>query len=405
MNEGGDVLSALGWGLRKFAWLVALFVLALGVLVPYWLSRGADVYDAQTQVGPKKILNLPNLDPLPRLGDTVFNNGAVADAVRKQLKLPATKSVVGSGSPGVELVAAQDNVVFTVIGHGSTPQQAKNIADTAASAFTIELNKYSNPARPDLAAVGEFLVQHASDLPTKPAAKLGGGTLSVVIGLIAGAVAGVGVVGLLLVLRRPVLDSPSAQQATGVPVMGNVRLPRKSGSLNDREFMGVAALCRRTLEGQPDRVLLTSPPKATAELRQLGSAMQAFLERRGNVQSIGTSPADADAGAAPGSAQRRVQFIVADHLSLDQIATLPASALTLLVVPRGTRLRVLRETAAEYFTGGPAGLVLVDRARWYRRGRRANASKRSRSSGSSSPSTVFPPRTSRGGGPLPSEDG
>nr|MBA2558855.1 hypothetical protein [Propionibacteriales bacterium] len=57
MNEDVDVLSALGWGLRKYAWLVALFVVTLGVLVPFLLSRGGDGYDAQAQVGPKQVLN------------------------------------------------------------------------------------------------------------------------------------------------------------------------------------------------------------------------------------------------------------------------------------------------------------------------------------------------------------
>jgi hypothetical protein len=34
-----DVTGALGWGIRKYAWLIVLFVVALGVVVPAALNR------------------------------------------------------------------------------------------------------------------------------------------------------------------------------------------------------------------------------------------------------------------------------------------------------------------------------------------------------------------------------
>ncbi len=125
MNRGADVFTALGWGLRKYAWVVVLLTVLVGVLVLFLLSRGTDNYQAQAQVSPLETLKLPNLDPLPRLGDSVFNNGAIADAIRTDQKLPRSASVIPSQ---VELIAAQDNLIFTVIGHNADPQTAQHLA-------------------------------------------------------------------------------------------------------------------------------------------------------------------------------------------------------------------------------------------------------------------------------------
>lgn len=394
MNEGADVLSTLGWGLRRYAWLVLLFVVALGVVVPLVLSRGAEVYDAEAQVGPKKELRLTNLDPLPRLGESVFGNGAVENALRREFELDAGASVVPQRA---ELVAAQDNIVFEVVGHGDSADEAQRAANTAAAAFTIELNKYSNPSKPSVAAVGEFVVHRKADAPEQPTPTLGGGLLSIAIGLLAGALAGIGAVALLLIMRRPVIDAASAQRVAGAPVLGSVTLPRDSKSGDDGDLMGVAALCRRLLASSSEQVMLTSARESVPQLRQVGSAIERYLARFGRVmRSAGAPPAEAsgvrpDGTAAAGGA-RRMQFVVADGPT-DAVARLPASALTLLVVPRGVSMRSLEQTASQYLTGGPAGLVLVDKAPWFSTRRRPNPQPRETPadpSGGSSPAGVFP---------------
>jgi hypothetical protein len=391
MNEGADVLSTLGWGLRRYAWLVLLFIIALGVVVPLVLSRGADVYDAEAQVGPKKELRLNNLDPLPRLGESVFGNGAVENALRREFDLDAGASVVPQRA---ELVAAQDNIVFEVVGHGDSAEDAQRAANTAAAAFTIELNKYSNPSKPSVAAVGEFVVHRKADVPEQPAPALGGGLLSIAIGLLAGALAGIGAVALLLIARRPVIDAASAKRVAGAPVLGSVTLPRDSKRSDDSDLMGVAALCRRLLASSPEQVMLTSARESVPLLHQLGSAIERYLAKFGRVmRSAGAPPADASGLRPDGTAAaRRMQFVVADGPT-DAVATLPSSALTLLVVPRGVSMRSLEKTASEYLTGGPAGLVLVDKAPWYPSRRRPDPQPRENPadpSGGSSPSDIFP---------------
>ena len=42
MTQGADVTGVLGWGVRRYAWLIALFVIALGVVVPGVLQQRAE---------------------------------------------------------------------------------------------------------------------------------------------------------------------------------------------------------------------------------------------------------------------------------------------------------------------------------------------------------------------------
>jgi hypothetical protein len=363
MNGGGDFFGAMGWALRKYAWLVVALIVGLGVLVPFLLNRGPAMYEAQAQVGPIDKVLLQPLDPLPRIGDSVFNNGAVANEVRSTLNLPPSAAV----SPKyVELVAAQDNLVFTVLGHDKNAATAQKLANLAAATFTVELNKYSK-------SVGQFQVQHGAPLPTKPAAKLGGGNLAIAMGLAAGLVAGLAAVALLLVWRRPILDAASAEEATNAPVYGQVRLPRGGSEVEAHAVRGLAPLCRRVLANSYDTVLLVSLPTATTQLRQLGTAMSRLLSRvqratpsagGGGQYLTAASPNGALTGAEGASAngvpsRRSINLRIAAEDSLEQVATLPDAALTLLVVPEGTPLRTLREAAGEYFTGGAGGLVIV----------------------------------------------
>jgi hypothetical protein len=362
MNGGGDFFGAMGWALRRYAWLVVAFMVGLGVLVPFLLNKGPTTYEAQAQVGPTDKVLLQPLDPLPRIGDSVFNNGAVATAVRKTLGLPRSASV----SPKyVELVAAQDNLVFSVLGHDKNAATAQKLANVAAAAFTVELNKYSK-------SVGQFQVQHGAPLPATPAAKLGGGKVAIGIGLAAGLIAGLAAVALLLVWRRPILDAASAEEATNAPVYGEVRLPRGSRAGDPYAVRGLAPLCRRLLANPSDTVLLVTLPSASKQLQQLGAVMSDFLNRiqRATRSSRGqygasavTSAAWSEAGASANGMPIRgdIRLEVATDDSLERVAMLPDGALTLLVVPSGTPLKRVRDAASEYFTGGAGGLVIVSR--------------------------------------------
>ena len=91
----------------------------------------------------------------------MFNNGAVAETITAVLDprpVPAAVSVIPQR---VDLVAAQDNVAFVVMGHAPTARAAARYANVAAATFTEQLNKYTD-------AVGTFAVQRPATPPPAP---------------------------------------------------------------------------------------------------------------------------------------------------------------------------------------------------------------------------------------------
>lgn len=356
------MFGALGWGLRRYAWIVLMLVVALGVLVPVLESRAAKVYEARTLVGPVQQITLPNLDPLPRLGQSLFDDGAVADAVRRQLGLSEAVAVVPQRA---ELNAAQDNPIFTVIGRSSNPETAKSVADTAAAAFVIEMNKLGGDVGvPGVSpAVGNFAVTTPAQTPTRPVPGLAGGATAIAFGVAAGAVAGIGIVALLVVLRRPVLDAASAEEATAAPVMGRVAIPRGRARVDVRDVVGIASLCRRVLADSAEVVLLAGPGRAAPQRQQLAWVMATVIGRNRPTRLVTGSRAPSPAAASVSDIGLR-DLVLVDGPSLEQITGRSQNSLTLLVVPEGMSARALRETADHYLDeDGHAGLVLVRKGR------------------------------------------
>jgi capsular polysaccharide biosynthesis protein len=373
MNRGADAFRVFRWGLRKYAWVVVLFVLGVGVVVPLVQASTPDVYEANALVSPVN-LTATNLDMVPRYGDSVFGNGEVENEVRGLLGLGAGASVVPKY---VELVSAQDNPSFTVIGRAGDPDDAAQLADLAASTFTREMN--STTAQ----SVGTFSIQSTADTPANPVPALGGGRFALVIGVLAGLIAGIGAVGLLLMLRRPVLDPSTAGAVTGTPVLGRVQMRRSGGQLNDRDVVGIAPLSRRLLGSHAPVVMLVSPGSAAAQRRQLASALAAVLARARRVrlasggdldkQSAGQASSLAWGASDPGhegeNPGAEPELVLVDGPTLPERAARSEMTMMLLVVQVGISETSLRQAAEEYLDGDGVGVVLVDRARGLRRPR------------------------------------
>jgi hypothetical protein len=355
MKDGGDVFGVLRWGLRRYAWLVAACVLGLGLLVPRLLDSAPEQYEAQAQVGPSEALNLPNLDPLPRLGQSVFNNGVVADAIRQSVDppLPRTTSVVPER---VELVAAQDNIVFTVVGRGANPTSAERSANVAAATFAQELNKYAQ-------SVGSFAIQRLATAPTEPVPQISA-SMSLVAGVGSGLLLGIGAVALILVWRRPVVDALGAQATAGAPVFGRVKLtPSRDGT------RGMPQLSRRVLTGQTEMLLLAGPRSTKHERRVLAEELNGVLGWTRNVvvpqAERGVNRSRAHLPSIEETDRR--DFVIIDGPTQIEVATRPDRSLTLLVVREGTAHSSLRTQAEQYLDDGASGLVLVHGSRWHPR--------------------------------------
>jgi hypothetical protein len=337
METGTDIFGTLVWGLRRYALLVLAMVLALGVVVPLALSQRAAEYEATAQVGPSQKLELPNADPLPRIAESVFNNGAVEENIRTLLQQPKGNIIPSK----VQLIAAQDNLVLEVVAHAPTASEAMEIANQAAGTFLLELNKYSDSVAP-------FQFTHRAIL-AKKVPRLAGGYASVALGLLAGLLAGVGLVGLLMVMRRPVVEVSAAQFVTGSPVIGRISLPRHGhrGVADDR---GIGLLSRRLLTTSASTIHIAAP--AHGQAQQVADLMVETFGRmpalrRPQKRSGGQSnPSPLPKVLAPEGAD---EWICAPH----------NESYTVLLVPEGISTRNLRVFAEEHDTGAPSGVVMV----------------------------------------------
>ncbi len=338
-DSGSDVFATLVWGLRRYLLIVLATVLALGVLIPLALSQRTAQFQATAQVGPIAPVVLPNTNPLPRIAESVFNNGAVEESVRTLLKQP-TGNVIPSK---VQLIAAQDNVVLEIVAHAPTAQGAIDIANNAAAAFVLELTKYSD-------SVALFSLQHKAIL-AKKVPKVAGGSASIALGVIAGLLAGVAVVGLILVFRRPVVDVSSAQDVTGLPVIGRITLPR-SGPPGAGDARGIALLCRRLLSASAATIQVAAPSQAQARLL-VASMTEAFGQ-----MPAGRRPQKRTSGQG-GSSVPPVPKVIAPEGTQEWISVAHEDSYTVLLVPEGISSRTLRLFAEGHDTGSPTGVVVV----------------------------------------------
>jgi hypothetical protein len=339
IDGGSDVFATLMWGLRRYLLLVLATVLALGVLIPLALSQRTAEYQATAQVGPTDALLLPNTNPLPRIAESVFNNGAVEVSVRTLLKQPSGNIIPSK----VQLIAAQDNLVLEIVAHAPTAQEAIDIANNAAGVFVLELGRYSK-------SVATFAITHKAIL-AKKVPKVAGGSASIALGLVAGLLAGVALVGLLLVFRRPVVDVSTAQDVTGLPVIGRITLPRH-GPPGAGDGRGIALLCRRLLAASASTIQVAAPSQAQAQVLVL-SMTEAFGQ-----MSAGRRP-QKRTGAQGGSSVPPVPKVVAPEGTQAWISAPHEDSYTVLLVPEGISTRRLRLFAEGHDTGSPTGVVLV----------------------------------------------
>jgi hypothetical protein len=341
-----DVTGALGWGIRKYAWLIVLFVVALGVVVPAALNRAPDQFEAKALVGPVKPPRLPNLDVLPRLGAEVFSTVPDAEEVKATAGLKDSQSFKPEE---LELVEAQDNIVFTVVARDSDPEVASEVANAAAARFVTELNVFSQ-------AVGSFSIKRLAVEPTKPVPQLGG-PQSWGLGIASGLLAGLGTVALLILMSRPVIDVTAAGDQTGAPVLGRITLGR-----HDRPVTGMTQLCHRLLSQPTGMVLMVGGPNTRRARRELTGELARWLSRVRRVIPLGSREPVDDYGSASLALPGHPDVLcILDDASPVEVATRPERSLTLLVIREGISRRELQELAQQYLDSGNGALLMVRR--------------------------------------------
>ena len=365
MNVGvSDAVNALRWGLRHYALLFIGCFVAIAVVIPILVLQGQTTYQAQALVVAQR-LDM-NLEALPRYAEENFDNGEVATAVATRFgTVGGFDDIVPDR---VSLVAEQDSIVLQVTGHDASAQTAADLANVAAAAFTDQLNVPGE-------GVGVFAVQSSALPPTEPEEQLASAPLALSVGIAAGLIIGLAVISLLLILRRPVLDTTDAAEIAGVPVLGTVTMPRlPAGQFPQAaEVDGLVPVCRRLLAMHPRTILLMSAPRSEIGRGQLSVAMAGVLGRVRAIRLVAAPELCAAAeaysgedvrpatGGDPRDPQERsteITLVDGPH-PLDVVA--PAqSSVAILLVMRGMPERALRAAVTEHLGGlGSDRLLMV----------------------------------------------
>ncbi|MDP5183791.1 hypothetical protein QOZ88_14220 [Blastococcus sp. BMG 814] len=368
-GPGGDAIGMLRWGLRRY-WPVFLVCVLLGaVAAPLAASRVEKPAEADALIVATR-LDM-SLTAMPRYGETVFDNGQVAQAVAAGFgDVVPLRNIVPDR---VSLVADQDSIVFRVIGHDPDPQTAADLANTAATTFVDALNAPG-------AGVGLFQLLSQAQPPPPPGPALNE-KLAVVVGGATGLVLGLTAVSLLLAVRRPVIDAAGVDDATGVPALGTVTVPRtrRGRSARPDQFPGLIPVCRRLLRLKTPTIVLVSRAGEERMRGKLSVALTSVLMRVRDIRFIG--PADlhevvserkAALGADPGrldlsGTDGPTGLTVIDSNDPLDLVQPPELTAAVLVAREGISSAALRAAVLEHLGGSAeARVLLVKRGRRYR---------------------------------------
>ncbi len=363
ISDSGAILR---WGVRRYAWLVLLCVAVVGVLLPFQELNKKARYTSESLVVAVDLT--ADLKTLPRLGEAVFDDGTVAQVVSQQFGTAGDAEDVIPKLASV--VTEQDSLVMHVQGHSGNGQESADIANAAAAAFVLELNKAGS-------GVGSFRVLSTAVPPVERDEPLQAAPYSVSTGLAAGLIIGLGVLILLLVLRRPVVEPSGAARATDLPVFGTVTMPRTGGGSPPApdEARGLAPVCRQLLDWSPSTVIVTGPDTAAQERHHLSRLLGDVFA---SVRQLPLPGADGMETGEGHQLDDRAISVVDGSSSIDLISP-GARSFVVLAVPVGVGVARLRDLARD-LTGVPSAIVLV-RTRGRRRRRKTSAGAGARRSG------------------------
>lgn len=352
------VVARLAWGLRTWWWIaVAVLPAVLWLVVGRpLLDEDQERYEASSLVVAQQLAIRP--EQLPRLGEAVFASGAVAEAV--------SEAVTGDVEPDefvprfVDIEPVLDTVAFRVIGRASDPEVAAGLADNAALAFVQEMNE-AGPG------VGFFAIQDDARVPDAPVSG-GSSTFAIALGVAASAAFALGVIGLVLTVRRPVIHPAEAAGIAGAPVLGTLVVPRvnaRSSRLGLRSVVGLDALGRR-LFPRPKRVALVGAGGDDRISGAIAGLIAAVVRPRMRTRLVEPlEPRERTAGSEDVDEDLDVDEAVLVHVPGDRVDApqlLDGGADVVVVVPEGCPRSALERVTSQFVPGALSGVVYVSGA-------------------------------------------
>lgn len=362
-----DAVSRLSWALRRYLGLVVGLALATAIAVTVVAPPApADEYETTALVVAQRLDGV-RAEHLPRMAEAIFSGNSVARRTVAETELEIRPEELVPDHARVEVVAG--TVVMRVVGVSVDPRLAADIANEAAAALVDELGRLGP-------GVGTFALQESAPVPQDPAPR----PLRIppsLLGLLGGAVLGVGAAGLLLVLRRPVIDVDAAIELVDGPLLGVLDLSR-AGHFDDpedvagsvpladelyprrREIQVMAATSNAHVRSQVSvlltRVLTTFGPVLLVAARdRAGQRAARFLRAVPGVRLL-TDRGDGSPSDPP-TAIDPIPVVVDSRPSTR--LTLPTSVLPVLVVAEGVPEERLRRAVNHLRPQQAQGVVWV----------------------------------------------
>lgn len=346
------------WSLRMLWWIPVLCLL-LGTAAGLLVLAQPTGYEAQAVVVARQLEADTKI--LPRYGSSVFNEGVVASQVAERLGIADPAGLVPDK---LNVVTAEDSIVFTVVGRDPDPNVAARLATAGAAVFATELSR-GGPG------VGTFSAQIQATVPTEPAEAFPP-VLAAVLGALLGSVLGLGIVVLITVLRRPVVASEDVRTAAGTGLFGELTVPRRpAGPVPPQDIAGIAAVARRMADLPSARFLVVSDPDDTALRQRALIALGAVLAGQRTTYLYGDPSLNDELRRmceTPVHDPGRAPIVLIDQSEpLALLDETEAPLMVLVVARKGMAASRLRAVTAEHVPSELLGVILVEAGRPPRR--------------------------------------
>jgi hypothetical protein len=313
---------------------IIVVVTALAMLTtPGVLTDEQAVYESSALVVARELAIRP--EGLPRFASVIFEGGSVAEAAAATMPAPYEASDLIPDRARV--VSYENTVVLEVIGEDTDPELAASIANSVANAFVDELNRAGE-------GVGVFAIQDTARVPRSPT-ETAGPIVPTVVGLLAGSLLAMGVLGLILTIRRPLLTGYDVSEAAEAPVLAKLHLQR--GGPTARLPSGAATLGRTLFpDGAAGFCAVLSTEGATTARRTVVTVLCRVQESLGDVYLVsqakpsvwtdleGTSVKILDA-LPPRAVAERAPVIVDDPTEEGLLLLMAAPAIFTVVAKEG----------------------------------------------------------------------
>lgn len=365
-----DSIKRLSWGLRRYrASLLTLVAAVVGLSVVFQVAGPRRTYEASALV----VATTLEIDPLqlPRTVDAVFKGGSVAEAVAS--KLPYTAPAPRIVPDQVRLEPVNDTIVVRVIGRNREPVRAAELADVAAFFLVAELNRLGP-------GVGQFVLQNRAQPPVR---RTGASSLftSIGFGTLSGATLGLGVLGLLLLARQPVVDGREAAAVVGAPLMVSLELPPGRATVEPDSVGGLSLLTKQLFPAGRGLCTLvdTGSNRPRLQVMRLVAQLvcrtqpvtlvvpsneQTALTERTELSDVRVlaywlrRPTDEDDEPLRFENDTPVLFgLSASEFDVPQL--IPESARVVILVAEGARRKLVEGAARQFGAGGIQGVVFV----------------------------------------------